>query len=242
MKHLNTVFYVAGGRRSSRWPMLTETTDFASPEDTLAFIAFGLVFFAVAHIPLTEPGRDDGGDRRRAASRSASEVAGLQIYAYLNSNPTPPSLDIYPGAPFQTGAGFGVGQSQVWFTIRARVSTADQEAGMKLLLRLMDPNDPASVEAAIADTVTVDPGGRLRVPRIPRGLVDQRPPARLRMEGERHSYDQDDLHRDRLDAVRRPPAGRDVRGRARPGARGAGASSAARSIEGHVKQKKEEAK
>ena len=87
------------------------------------------------------------------------EVDGLQIYPYMNSNPTPPSLDIYPGAPFQTGAGFGVGQSQVWFAIRARVSTADQESGMKLLLRLMDPNDPASVEAAIEDTAAVSPEG-----------------------------------------------------------------------------------
>ena len=89
----------------------------------------------------------------------AAEVDGLQIYPYLNSNPTPPSIDIYPGSPFQTGAGFGVGQSQVWFTVRARVSTADQEAAMKLLLRMMDPNDPASVEAAIADTVAVTPEG-----------------------------------------------------------------------------------
>ena len=86
-------------------------------------------------------------------------IDGLQVYPYLNSNPTPPSIDIYPGAPFQTGAGFGVGQSQVWFTIRARVSTADQEAAMKLLLRLMDPNDAASVEAAIADTAAVTPEG-----------------------------------------------------------------------------------
>jgi hypothetical protein len=89
----------------------------------------------------------------------AAEIDGLQVYAYLNSNPTPPSLDIYPGAPFQTGAGFGVGQSQVWFAIRARVSTADPEAGMKLLLRMMDPNDSASVEAAIADTAAVTPEG-----------------------------------------------------------------------------------
>ena len=89
----------------------------------------------------------------------ADEVPGLQIYPFLNSAPTPPSLDIYPGAPFQTGAGFGIGQSQVWFTIRARVSTADQEAAMRLLLRLMDPNDAASVEAAIADTAAVTPEG-----------------------------------------------------------------------------------
>ena len=89
----------------------------------------------------------------------SAQIEGLQVYPYLLSNPTPPALDIYPGAPFQTGAGFGVGQSQVWFTIRARVSTADQEAGMELLLRMMDPNDPASVEAAIAETAAVTPEG-----------------------------------------------------------------------------------
>jgi hypothetical protein len=89
----------------------------------------------------------------------ASEVDGLQVYPYLNSNPTPPSLDVYPASPFQTGAGFGVGNSQVWFTVRARVATADQEAAMKLLLRLMDPNDPASVEAALEDTAVVSPEG-----------------------------------------------------------------------------------
>ena len=89
----------------------------------------------------------------------ASEVEGLQVYPYLNSNPTPPSLDVYPASPFQTGAGFGVGNSQVWFTVRARVGTGDQEAAMKLLLRLMDPNDPASVEAALEDTAAVSPEG-----------------------------------------------------------------------------------
>ena len=89
----------------------------------------------------------------------ATEIPGLQIYPYLNSNPTPPSLDVYPGDPFQTGAGFGVGESQLYFTIRGRVSTADQEAGQKLLLRMLDPSDAASVEAAIADISTVVPEG-----------------------------------------------------------------------------------
>ena len=88
-----------------------------------------------------------------------TEIPELQVYPYLNPFPTPPSLDIYPSAPFQTGAGFGVGNSQVFFAVRARVSTADHEAAMKLLLRMMDPNDPASVEAAIADTAAVTPEG-----------------------------------------------------------------------------------
>ena len=51
MKHLSVVFYVLAAALFAL-AMLTETTDFASPDDTLAFIAFGLVFLAVAHIPL----------------------------------------------------------------------------------------------------------------------------------------------------------------------------------------------
>jgi hypothetical protein len=87
------------------------------------------------------------------------EIEGLQVVAFLNVNPTPPSLDVYPGDPFQTGAGFGVGESQAFFTVRARVSTADSEAGQQLLLRLLDPDDPASVEAALEDVAVVVPEG-----------------------------------------------------------------------------------
>jgi hypothetical protein len=86
------------------------------------------------------------------------EVDGLQVYPYFNGNPTPPSIDIYPPDPFQEGAGFGPGSKRVWFTVRARVATNDWEAASQLLLRLLDPNDPASVEAALAvdELATVD--------------------------------------------------------------------------------------
>jgi len=82
-------------------------------------------------------------------------IDGLQVHGFLNPNPTPPSIDVYPGDPFQTGAGFGVGSAQVFFTVRARVTTADSEAGQRLLLRLLDTHDPASVEAALEDVATV---------------------------------------------------------------------------------------
>lgn len=82
-------------------------------------------------------------------------IDGLQVVGYLNVNPTPPSLDVYPGDPFQSGAGFGVGSTQCWFTVRARVTTADSEAGQRLLLRLLDTHDPASVEVALEDAGTV---------------------------------------------------------------------------------------
>lgn len=87
-------------------------------------------------------------------------VDDLQVYGWLNTNPTPPSIDVFPGDPFQDGAGMGVDSQRVYFTVRARVSTADQEAGQRLLLRLLDVGDPASVEQALAevDAVVVPDG------------------------------------------------------------------------------------
>jgi hypothetical protein len=88
-----------------------------------------------------------------------AEIEGLQVTPYLNTNASPPSLDVYPGDPFMSGAGFGVGNNQAFFTIRARVTTADSEAGQNLLLRMLDPNDAASVEAAVDELATVVPEG-----------------------------------------------------------------------------------
>ena len=76
-------------------------------------------------------------------------VPDLQLYPYLNINPTPPSIDIYPGDPFQQGLGFGPDRS-LFFTVRARVSTADQEGGQQLLLELLEP-DAGVEDALVAD-------------------------------------------------------------------------------------------
>ena len=83
-------------------------------------------------------------------------IPDLQVYAGRGQNLTPPSLDVYPGDPFQVGAGFGVASKQLWWTVRARVSTADEQA-QQLLLRMLDPTDDASVEAALADADAVIP-------------------------------------------------------------------------------------
>ena len=109
-----------------------------------------------------------------ALQRVAFEIAGLQITPYMNANPSPPSIDVYPDDPFQTGAGFGetneagrwVPDSRIGFVIRARVGTADAEASQRLLYRMLDPRDPANVEAAIADT---------EAPVVPDGVSGFRP-------------------------------------------------------------------
>jgi hypothetical protein len=82
------------------------------------------------------------------------EIPDLQILPYLNSNPTPPSIDIYPGTPFQTGSGFG-DEKDVFFTVRARTTFADSVAGQQGLYRLLDPAGPDSVQAALEDDQTL---------------------------------------------------------------------------------------
>jgi hypothetical protein len=77
-----------------------------------------------------------------------AEIDDLNIYAGWWDNPTPPAIDVYPGSPFQTFAGFGQ-DNQVFLTVRARVAMSDVTAGQQTLLRLLDSTDPASVERAL---------------------------------------------------------------------------------------------
>jgi len=73
------------------------------------------------------------------------QVAGRRIF-----NPTPPTLDVYPGDPFQEQTAYGHASREVFFTIRARVSMADNEAGQSTLLQLLNADGPGSVIAALA--------------------------------------------------------------------------------------------
>jgi hypothetical protein len=72
-------------------------------------------------------------------------IDGLQITAYLNGNPTPPALDIYPATPFQDS--LGRDDATVYFTVRARTTFADSVAGQQGLYRMLDPHGPESVQA-----------------------------------------------------------------------------------------------
>jgi hypothetical protein len=83
------------------------------------------------------------------------EVDGLQLSPYMLANATPPAIDIYPATPFQTGSGFG-NDAQVFFTVRARTTTADHVAGQRILYRLLDKQDPASVQMALETDQTLD--------------------------------------------------------------------------------------
>jgi len=77
-------------------------------------------------------------------------VVGLQVDAYINGIPSPPSLDVYPdNGVFLERSAYGPGSWEAVFVVRARVSTVDQYAGQQLLLGLMDPRSDTSVVAAL---------------------------------------------------------------------------------------------
>jgi hypothetical protein len=79
------------------------------------------------------------------------DIPDLQIYPYWLANATPPTIDIYPGDPFQIGMGFGPrGGWQMFFTVRARVTTADSDAGQQLLYQMLEPETGVAA-ALVAD-------------------------------------------------------------------------------------------
>lgn len=81
-----------------------------------------------------------------------------QVVPRLNANPTSPSVDIYPADPFRSTeeAGFGEISGALFFTVRARVSTLDNDAAQDLLLELMDDESSYCVAAALMDDQTLN--------------------------------------------------------------------------------------
>lgn len=73
-------------------------------------------------------------------------------------NPTPPSVDVYWGEPSrdEESAAFEDISGAYLFTVRARVSTADQDAGQELLWAFADDTDPLSIANAILDEPTLN--------------------------------------------------------------------------------------
>ncbi len=84
----------------------------------------------------------------------------VQVTGRRNFNPTVPSIDIYPGDPFRdkltSTAGFSDDQGDLILTVRARVSTVDNQGGQDLLLRLMDDHDDIGVAGTLEEDQTLN--------------------------------------------------------------------------------------
>jgi hypothetical protein len=92
-----------------------------------------------------------------ASAVSGSDV-DVQVEPRMVINPTTPSIDIYPGDPSrdEESAAFGDIDGSLMFTVRARVSTADNIAGQDLLLSFMDDTNELSVSAALLEEPTLN--------------------------------------------------------------------------------------
>lgn len=88
-------------------------------------------------------------------------IPDLQVHSRMVWNPSPPTIDVYPSPEFQDGLGFGRGNREMFFTVRARVNTPDSEGAQDLLLAMMDPQNDASVATAITAAGTASPAKTL---------------------------------------------------------------------------------
>lgn len=91
------------------------------------------------------------------AALSTANVA-VQVERGMVLNPSPPTVDVYvtdPARDFRTSAmGDMAGGYQI--TVRARVHTADNDAGQDLLISFMDDTDPLCVPLAALTDPTLD--------------------------------------------------------------------------------------
>jgi hypothetical protein len=96
----------------------------------------------------------------------------VQVWPFLNMNPTPPSIDIYPGDPAgeADATGFRAGRAASVFTVRARIA-GDHKASQKFLLRLMDPSDALCIEDVLMEDQTLNTTASSVFVDVPSGLI-----------------------------------------------------------------------
>jgi hypothetical protein len=92
-------------------------------------------------------------ENRQLLEQTLGTLAGvipeLQVTGYFNTNPSPPSIDIYPADPSQEDGAFGLENGFALWTVRARVNVADDLAAQQVLIRLLEP--ATGVASALAD-------------------------------------------------------------------------------------------
>lgn len=94
---------------------------------------------------------------RNAVDALLPDSIYVQVQPRMVINPTPPCIDIWPGAIFRDRASAAFGDDGAYlFTVRARVSTADNEAGQDLLLRFYDDADDMCIALALTDEPTLN--------------------------------------------------------------------------------------
>ena len=102
----------------------------------------------------------------------------IQVVAGWVVNPSPPTVDMYPGpvARESETAGFVDIDGGYIFTVRTRVAVTDNFAMQDLLLRFMDDTDELSLAAALDGEPTLGGAASSLICRNPTGYREYRNP------------------------------------------------------------------
>lgn len=100
---------------------------------------------------------DEMADQIRSVVEAVTDI-DVQVESRMVFNPTPPCIDLYPGdtSRDELTAAFDDVTGAYVFTVRARVNTADTDAGQDLLLALMDDANALSLAGALLDEPTLN--------------------------------------------------------------------------------------
>jgi acyl-CoA thioesterase len=92
----------------------------------------------------------------RSVVDDVTDVA-VQVEPRWVTNPSPPTIDIYPADPSSDPEFRAMGErlGAELLTVRARVDMADDIAAQDILLAFMDDTDPLSITAAIEEDDTL---------------------------------------------------------------------------------------
>ena len=100
-------------------------------------------------------------DQIRDTMEAESDWA-IQVEPTMVLNPTPPSIDIYPGPSFYDASSAGMGATfaamdeGVRFDVLARVAPNDNIANQGILIELLDPMSSMSLVEALYDDRTLN--------------------------------------------------------------------------------------
>lgn len=88
----------------------------------------------------------------------AAAPVAVQVQRGMVLNPTPPTIDVYVTDPARefSAAGFGDIAGGYQITVRARVLTADNDAGQDLLISFMDDVDELCIPLFVLDEPTLN--------------------------------------------------------------------------------------
>lgn len=92
---------------------------------------------------------------RQALADNLSTISGIQVSAYVLSNPTPPAIQVVPG-PAEYHQTMGASSASWWdFTIQAYVAVATDIGSQARLDRLLADDGAESVRAALESDTTL---------------------------------------------------------------------------------------